>query len=183
MKEILENYKKATEDFHEKKKVLEEKFDVLLKKANDLDKAYKEKLERAKARTDKAYDKITKLCVNEAPSIRRNLIIPLAEKLSAHFGMQYEIYGPFGTECETSIYLRKDMSKSICDQPTISLVLRPLWKEKWLAYNTGERVMKYPKGSVGDINGLNDVYAPLPMDFEEILKLVEYSESEEQTNE
>lgn len=172
MKEIFENYQKAKEEFEEKKKVLDEEFEDLLKKTTDLEKKMKEKLERAKARTDKAYNKITELCVKEAPSIHRNIIIPLAEKLSAHFGMQYEIYGPFGTECETSIYLRKDMSRGISDQATISIVLRPEFEEKWVDYNTGEKHMRYPKGSVGDMNGLNDVYAPLPMEFDKILKLV-----------
>ena len=179
MKEILEDYKKSTEEFNEKKKVLEEKFDVLCNRAIALQK----KLERAKARADKAYDKITKLCVNERPSIHCNLIVPLAKKLSEHFDMPYEIYGPFGTECETSIYLRKDMSKSISEQPTVSLTLRPSWETTWLTYNTGEKIKRYPKGSVGDLNGLNDVYAPLPMEFEEILKLVEYSDSTEKTTE
>ena len=172
MKEVLENYQKAKDEFEEKKRVLDEEFEALLKKTTDMEKKMKEKLERAKARTDKAYNKITELCRNESPSIHRNIIIPLAEKLSAHFGMQYEIYGPFGTECETSIYLRKDMAESICDQPTISIVLRPEFEEKWVYYNTGEKHMRYPKGSVGDLNGLNDVYAPLPMEFDKILELV-----------
>ena len=183
MREILENYKKTKEDFQNKKKVLEEEFEALLAKSVAIQKEMDKKLERAKARTDKAYKKITKLCEDKCPSIYRDIITPLAKKLSEHFGMPYEIYGPFGTECETSIYLRKDMNKSICDQPTISLTLRPSWDENKLNYNTGKKIMKYQKGSLGDLNGLNDVYAPLPMEFEEILKLVTYEDREEEIQE
>lgn len=172
MREILETYHKISEEYCEKKKAIDAKIEAKQEKVE----ALKTKLARAE-KVIEGYEKaISKL---HRPSMYQDIIEPLAKKLSEHFGMPYELYGPYGTECETSIYLRKDMSRSICDQSTISLTLRPDWKENWLNYNTGEKLMKYPKGSFGDTSGLNDVYAPLPMDFEEILKLVVYEEREE----
>lgn len=165
MKEIREAHLANIEVQSEKKRIAQEKYS----KAFERVRALKEKLEKAEVAEMKADKAVSKI---RMPSIYDGIIEPLAKKLSEHFGMPYEIFGPFGLECETTIYLRKDMNLSICDQPTISLVLRPDFDENWIAYNTGEKVMRYPKGSVGDMNGYNDVYALLPVEFEEILKLV-----------
>ena len=165
MKEIIASYEQFTKEYAEKRRIAEEKRNKKVERVNSLEAS----LERARVAAQKADDAMEAI---PRPSLYHGIIEPLAKKLSDHFGMEYELFGPFGTECETSIYLRKDMSVSICDQPTISLVLRPNWTENWLSYNTGKKLQKYPKGSFGDMSGLNDVYYPLPKDFEEILKLV-----------
>lgn len=140
--------------------------------------------ERLEARIERANKQLVRLeekeCKLHRPS-RYDVIEALAKKLSEHYGLPYEIYGPFGLECETSIYLRKDMSKSICDQKTISIRLRPFGDREndWITYDTGERTNRYAKGSMGELNGYNSVYAPLPTDFNEILKLMTYEEKDE----
>lgn len=91
-----------------------------------------------------------------------------------------EIYGPFGVFCEASIYLRKDMNKSICEQPTYSLtVYPPMDNGGNMQFNTREKTNLYPKGSIGDLNGGNYVTADLPDTVEEIWKLMQYTEKEE----
>lgn len=90
-----------------------------------------------------------------------------------------EIYGPFGLECETSIYLRKDMSRSICDQTTYGLTIYPPNYEGVMKYQTTEKMNCYPKGSIGDLNGMNFIKAVLPDSINEIWKLMRYCEKEE----
>lgn len=104
------------------------------------------------------------------------IVIPLAKKLAEHFGLSYEIYGPFGLGAETSIYLREDMKKSICEADTWHITLCPRFTEEGdrLYYKTGEQTNEYAQGSIGWLNGFNDVLAPLPDDFEEILKLMKF---------
>lgn len=165
MKEIVINYVELGREYVRAKAEIEKEAGIQEGRIAALE----AKLERAKKKLKKIESKEDDL---NRPSTYQHLIKPLAEKMSQHFGMGYEIYGPFGVECETSIYLRKDDSKSICDQPTISITLRPGNCQTKLMYNTGEKTNRYPKGSFGELNGLNDVYAPLPMEFEEILKLV-----------
>ena len=165
MKEVIKRYEETMVEFKAKRKVAEEKRNKKFDRMNELE----AKLERARVAAQKADEAMYAI---HCPSLYDNIVEPLAKRLAEHFEMGYEIYGPFGMECETSIYLRKDMKESICDQKTISITLRPDWEKLWLSYNTGEKISRYPKGSVGDMNGYNDVYAPLPVEFEEILKLV-----------
>lgn len=165
MKTVLERYQGLLEEFKVKRAVAEEKRNKKVERVNNLE----ARLERAKVAAKKADDEMYAI---HHPSLYEHIIEPLAKKLADHFGLEYELYGPFGMECETSIYLSKDLNVSICDQKTISLTLRPDWEKNWLTYNTGKKINRYPKGSLGDMNGYNDVYAPLPMEFDEILKLV-----------
>lgn len=133
--------------------------------------------ERLEARIERANKQLVRLAEKEdklhRPS-RYDVVEALAKRLSEHYELPYEIYGPFGLECKTSIYLRKDMSKSICDQKTISIHLRLFGDHEndWMTYDTGERINRYARGSIGELNGYNSVYAPLPIDFNEILKLM-----------
>lgn len=112
---------------------------------------------------------------------RYDLIDALAEKLSKHYELDYKIYGPFGLECETSIYLFKNPKVSICEQDTISITLRPFGdgENDWIMYQTDEKLNRYERGTIGEMNGYNDVYAPLPKDLSEIIKLMRVSKKEE----
>lgn len=166
MKEILERYEILRQEYGEKRKAIEAKQDAKRQKVEELE----AKLERAKKAIEKYDQQIWSL---DRPTYCSAIIEPLAKKLSEHFGMPYEIYGPFGLEAETSIYLRKDMNARISEQPTISLTLRPSERsESKFLYDTGERTDHYPPGSVGWLNNMNAICLPLPMEFEEILKLV-----------
>lgn len=166
MREIIEKYQADVEEYKNKSVAIEEKKEQLLAR-----------IERTRKQLAKLEDAEYKL---HRPS-RHDIICALAEKLSEHIGLPYEIYGPFGLEAETSIYLRKDMSKRISEQKTISIHLRPFGDREndWIAYDTGEKIDRYQKGSIGELNGYNSVYAPLPKDFDEILKLMTISGREE----
>lgn len=106
------------------------------------------------------------------------IVIPLAEKLAEHFGLKYEIYGPFGLRCETSIYLLADLEKGIVKSDTWGLTLTPHYdgedNRTICYYETGEETPGYEPGSIGWLNGFNRVEAPLPDSFEEIVKLMRF---------
>ena len=143
-------------------------------------------IEKRQARISRATEQIEKL--NEKlyssemyASWIDDILIPLMHDLEklAGDGWYGEIYGPFGLECQTSVYLRQDMSRSICDQPTYGLTVYPPNDKGVIKYQTGEKTDTYPKGSIGDLNGMNFVQAELPDSIEEIWKLMEYSSKED----
>ena len=165
MKEILERYEILRQEYGEKRKTIEAKQEAKIRKVEELE----AKLERAKKAVAKYDEQILQL---DRPTCYSAIIEPLAKKLSEHFGMPYEIYGPFGLEAETSIYLRKNMDARISEQPTINITLRPSrHSETGLLYDTGERTDQYRPGSIGWLNNMNAICLPLPMEFEELLKL------------
>ena len=91
----------------------------------------------------------------------------LMHDLERETGLHGEIYGPFGIRAETSIYLRADMSKSICDQETLSIELEHF--EDGTRYWNGEVKGNYPPGSIGWMNNCGHVMVPLPDTLEEII--------------
>lgn len=164
--------------------------DIILQHESDIEQ-YREAMakiaterEKIEAQIERANKKLAKLDKKEEklhkPS-RYTFIELLADKLSKHFGLHYKLYGPFGIECETSIYLFKNPKLSICEQDTLSITLRPFGdvEKDWLTYDTGERLDRYPKGSIGDLNGMNAVYKPLPKEFNQIVELMSECKKEE----
>jgi len=145
----------------------------------------------AQAKTDKSYELIAKKRatikrlekqiekleknIYYYPSWVKEVLIPLGQRITERIGLPFEIYGPFGLACETSLYFRADMSKSICDQPTKHITVLPEFGDNrtfYLLYYTGERDNTYEDGSIGALNGFNNRRAPLPDDFEAILEIV-----------
>ena len=145
MKELYDNYTKTQYDI--------EKID--------------EKIRRLESKRSRLYEKSG--WINQ-------IVAPLAKKLAEHFNLQYEIYGPFGLGAETSIYLRADMKQSIVEADTWHITLCPAFTDKRpaLLYKTGEQTNDYRPGSIGWLNGFNDVLAPLPDEFDEIVKLMRF---------
>ena len=147
--------------YNEKRKTSE-----LLK--DEIDKKI-EKAEKQISRLEKKRDKIKSINWFD------EIVKPLGEILSKKIGLPYEIYGPFGLECNTSIYFREDMAKGICEQPTKSIHLRPSHKEIYVLeiyYETGEKTNTYASGTIGDLNGMNNVIAVLPDTIEDIIGLL-----------
>ena len=77
--EIVNSYVKASERYYEKRLELEET------------------IARAESKLREIKDK--------APNWINNLVKPLAKEIKKRLGMKaYDIYGPFGLDCEVSIY-------------------------------------------------------------------------------
>jgi hypothetical protein len=104
------------------------------------------------------------------------IIKPLGAELSKRLELPYEIYGPFGLRAATSIYLRKDMKRSICDQETWSITIIPSdLSTGLLKYETGEVKEGYSRNTMGDLNGFNNVLAYLPESIDDIVALLRVS--------
>lgn len=155
-----------------------EQYRLAKHKFNEQYKSLSDKIARQKEICDQAQKKIIALQEElnnlKYPSVYESVVVPLAEELAKHFNTEFDIYGPFGLMGEIIIVLMKDTMKSISEQPTISLTLRI--SDDVVLYDTGKRINRYSKGSIGELNGMNKVFKPLPMDFDEIVKLCVKSE-------
>lgn len=134
------------------------------------------KIEKLQKRLEKVKSK--------RPYVVQNVLIPLAKEIKSRCGFKaFEIYGPFGITGETSIYFSnngKDGDIKICEVETWSLTLQWAYDNHnylhHLEYWTGEKTNDYPKGSIGEMNGLNNIYKELPMDIDAIIKLLRHTE-------
>ena len=121
------------------------------------------------------------------PYIVQDVLRPLAKRIMARCGFKcFEIYGPFGISCETSVYFANDGKMDnidICHVETWSLTLQWAFDKvgnlHHLEYWTGETTNDYAKGTIGEMNGLNNIYKELPMDVDEIIKLLRHSTKNE----
>lgn len=147
--------------------------------------AYREhgaKVRKLQASIDKQQARLKKL--ESKSGWYRQILVPLAEQLSRELKMPYEIYGPFGLNCETSIYFFANGVKGdICKEDVYEITLHPAsrytgdWTVPYedrfyITYNTGERNNDYPEGTIGYLNGFNNVAAELPDSMEEIIKII-----------
>ena len=145
-----------------------------------------EKVKAAELRTERARARVEKLEKrrNKLPSTYwvDGIVEPLAKTLAERAGLYWKIYGPFGLSCQTTIYLMAEADVSITKQKTRSITLEPYHDENgdWvIRYRTGETTDEYEKGTLGHMNGMNCVTAPLPDTIEEIEKLLRESEASE----
>ncbi len=163
---------------------------------NDYSKA-REKLEKERKALAKAEQKVEwhkkrekKLWLSCSPFDQ--ILIPLCKEICKRKGFKYfDIYGPFGLTCETSLYFsnkgrkvnprhEKMNSIDICKVDTWGITLTPSKNtESGYKYWNGETTNQYKEGSIGWLNGENNVYVPLPADVDEIIKLLEFNKGKE----
>ena len=139
--------------------------------------AYYIQKERLENKILKAQAKLSKLN-QSSPSWVKNTLVPLAKEIKKRLRARgldikaYDIYGPFGCECETSIYFSshgKDGHIEITKVSTLSLTVRPQWKHNDTYTRTTGFELTY---LVNVIEG----FKPLPYDIDEIIKLLRQSE-------
>lgn len=110
-----------------------------------------------------------------------DMLIPLADAISNRLCMPYEVYGPFGMCHQSSVYFFPGDGRDITRDETFSITLQPEYDSDdnpELRYETGEKKSTYRKGSIGDMNGMNNVTAPLPDSLDAIIALLNHSEHE-----
>lgn len=88
-------------------------------------------------------------------------IAALAADLEAFTGKPVKISGPFGLRAE--IYVKAG--------DTVTVITPDFSDGFKLYYDTGEIAQRYQPLTMGDVNGLNNVQAPLPETFEEIVAI------------
>lgn len=137
-----------------------------------------ERLERLIARHKAKLKKLN----DKRPGWYDAILTPLADAISADIGMPYEVYGPFGLSCETSLYFFPTSGRDITRNETYSITLYPDYDDSrlYLSYDTGERTDTYRTGSIGWMNGMNNVTKPLPDDLETIIVLLQHNKAKEE---
>lgn len=103
----------------------------------------------------------------------------IAEALEARTGVKrtYELFGPFGLECEVAVHFYKvgvtDKKKFNGDN-CLSITFRPgsLDVAELFVVDYTKDINKYPKGSIGQVNGLNYPSVPVKQDLEFLLGFV-----------
>ncbi len=141
----------------------------------------KEALERTIEKRKKLLEKWEREEKSWVEQILKPLADIIAEKLGAKFGkelpLHYEIYGPFGLGCETTVYFFPTDGRDICDDETYSLTVFPegdMQRTFWLSYDTGKREELYAPGTLGEVNGMNRIRERLPERLGEIMTLLRH---------
>lgn len=102
------------------------------------------------------------------------VIKPLAAALAEATGLYWKVTGPCGICCRVYIDLCKDPDEPVLFQSHKEIILQPDFTDDGLTimYETGETTDRFAKGSVGALNGMNNVKKPLPNSVDEILKIM-----------
>lgn len=160
MKTLIDQFNKEVELYNAK----EEKIQATIEKLESSIERAKKRLQRHQSNFPYWIDLVVK---------------PLAEKLASARDGEYKIYGPFGLRREVFIDILPRNSTSY-GAPCWSICLVPCYNSNTfsLRYDTGVIEESYfPKGSIGEINGMNHVTSPLPETIEEINALLKFGEA------
>lgn len=163
MKEILTKFKNQKKEYR--------------LRTREIDEEYEKITEEIKALTDRQTIllKTRQYLIN--PS-KVSILHDIAAKIADHFKTSFEVHGPFGFLGVTTIYFIKNPKKPIAEQEFMYLSLCSDDKNvNWFEYDTGKETNEFIKGSSEYYMGLNHVFAPLPMDFDEVIKIVEATKS------
>lgn len=103
---------------------------------------------------------------------------PLGDLLAEQTGKYAYVCGPQGIRSAVTIYLMDDRSKSIIDHESLSITIIPDFEGDNMVfrYETGEKENDFAPGSIGYINGMNNVTAELSDNMEKILKLLVHND-------
>lgn len=136
---------------------------------------YKEKCERLERLIEKHTESLKKLEMKRI-GWYEGMVVPFAEAIAKRLEIPYKIYGPFGMCAKTTVYFFPGNGRDITKDETYSITIQPEGKE--LYYETGEKVNRYHRNTIGDMNGMNNVTAPLPDDMESIIALLRHAHTE-----
>lgn len=155
------------------------------------DAAALEEQARSKRREAAEIDKQIKSVVcGDTGDFTKDVLLPLVEELSRRSGKRVYIAGVVRGGYRRLIVMSDGRGKTSDLQDRVGLVLEEDYSGEHLTlrYETGECTDRYEPGTVGFINGLNNITAPLPDSVEEILALfrtrpaVNLSEKEEKSD-
>ncbi|MCK2000461.1 hypothetical protein MZM54_03520 [[Brevibacterium] frigoritolerans] len=150
---------------------------ITLEKREEIDSKLEKNEEKIKKIQDQQ-DKLNKERANiELPGWIETILIPLAKELASRYELEYEIYGPFGMNARTTIYLMEDKSVGIVNQKTKSITIQPksLKINVELVYEAGKRkeAINYASNSIPALNGDDMEVQPLPETIEEIMGIMD----------
>lgn len=132
-----------------------------------------EQRQRLERLINKHTEKLHKL-EKESPSWLYSTVYPLANQIMKKTGWGYSVFGPFGLCARTSVYFFPGVGPDLLKDENYGLTLQPNFDDgKFsLLYETGETRNEYMKGSIGELNGMNNATAPLPDDLDAIIGIL-----------
>jgi hypothetical protein len=83
------------------------------------------------------------------------IIEPLGETIATELGTNFRVLGPFGLQNEVAIHFGKDFDTDTKSEYSIHLVPINIEEGKIAYKDYSKRTEKYPKGSIGEVNGWN----------------------------
>ena len=133
-----------------------------------------EKLEKQTEKMKSLAEKWRKEAVRVIyPDWKDVVLKKMARQIADAHGFCYEVQGPAGLGSRCFITLFSDKDKRPIDQEHKLLIVQPIFEDDKLrfGYETGRKIGRYEKGTVGFENGLDNEVLPLPDDLEEIYLL------------
>lgn len=101
----------------------------------------------------------------------------LCDDVSAIIGLPHsKADRTFGLRCEAFVTWSKDPENDPCEDVKYFLCVTPTNTESadtfQLDYDTGEKKGKFARNSIGELNGFDNVTAPLPLDAEKVAEIL-----------
>ncbi len=147
--------------------------EALMKRASEYEEEAKRIIEMAKKKKDEA-EQIREQVRNDQLNWIDAVVIPLATALGEATGLHHRVIGPCGICCRIDVILYADKERQYIFQPHKVIALQPDFREEGfsLRYETGKQTDRFAKGTVGELNGMNNETEVLPNSIDEILKLM-----------
>lgn len=120
--------------------------------------------------------------LKKIPSVnwKEDVMVPLAEEMAKRTGRTPVVLGPCGIGAKVTIILTDGPGDNWYKQDWLEIVIEPTFEDEHMVFNyeTGETCNRYEEGTIGEVNGLNNVTARLPNNIEEIMKLLKHYPAE-----
>ncbi len=167
LSQLTTSYKEKRRAAETERSELKKKIDVNLMAAEGLEKRAAKKRKTA----EELYNKLRDLDYGDWVS---DVLRPLAGELSRRAGKKASLLGPFGIGSKATVILTdREIDPEWRMKERLELTLEADFNDDGLVlrYETGAVSDRYAPGTVGHMNGLNNITAPLPDSVEEILGL------------
>ncbi len=104
------------------------------------------------------------------------VVVPLAAELAKRLSKKQMVLGPCGIGAKVRICLVDNPDILLTQQDCLEIVIVPDFENGRMVFNyeTGETDDRYERGTIGYMNGLNNITARLPDSIEEIAGLLRH---------
>lgn len=149
--------------------ILNHQYSAAIQKHREEEAKITSQRERAEARILAAQNQIGRLnarlekLYKSTPEWKEALVHPLADELAKLYPeLTFQVIGPFGIGNEVAIHARRHRESGSSEEVVGSITFRPIGENNSLGVvDYGQHLGEYPKGSLGDRNGLNHPTVPV----------------------
>ncbi len=100
------------------------------------------------------------------------MIVRIANAIAEKTGTNAEVLGPAGLACRYFLSFTHKVTDRQLYSLSLQVNVKPGTGEFSVAYETGRTTNRYQAGTIGYMNGLNNVTEPLPDTLEETIKIL-----------